>query len=351
MGIGLMRRGRDPRVDGFHRHAGTRRRPEPSRPVPGRGVGRGLATGSCSTPRRPNSASRSRRPGCVPMHLRCLAELASHPDVDVVLNAVVGFAGLPATLAALEHGKRLALANKESLIAGGPVVAAVRGARERRDRPRRQRALRASTSASGRGGRPRCAASSSPPAAAPSAAAPASSSRRVTVTDALAPSHVGHGRQDHHRLLDAHEQGARGHRGPRAVRRRPSTRSTWWCTRSRSCTAWSSSSTARRSPSSRCPTCACPIGLALGAPDRLPEAFGAIDWTAVAQLTFETPDLAAFPCLRLAFAAGRAGGGAPAVLERRQRGRGRGVPRRPDPVDGHRRGRRPRCSMPAPGTS
>ena len=42
---------------------------------------------------------------------------------DVVLNAVVGFAGLPVTLAALEAGRRLALANKESLIAGGPVVA------------------------------------------------------------------------------------------------------------------------------------------------------------------------------------------------------------------------------------
>ena len=55
-----------------------------------------------------------------------LTELASLPEVDVVLNAVVGFAGLPATLAALEHGKRLALANKESLIAGGPVVAAAR---------------------------------------------------------------------------------------------------------------------------------------------------------------------------------------------------------------------------------
>src|SRR2546429_192816 len=55
-----------------------------------------------------------------------LAELAALPEADVVLNAVVGFAGLPATLAALEHGKRLALANKESLIAGGPVVAAVR---------------------------------------------------------------------------------------------------------------------------------------------------------------------------------------------------------------------------------
>jgi len=41
---------------------------------------------------------------------------------DVVLNAVVGFAGLPVTMAALESGKRLALANKESLIAGAPVV-------------------------------------------------------------------------------------------------------------------------------------------------------------------------------------------------------------------------------------
>ena len=57
-----------------------------------------------------------------------LAELAAHPDADVVLNAVVGFAGLPATLAALEAGKRLALANKESLIAAGPVVAKARAA-------------------------------------------------------------------------------------------------------------------------------------------------------------------------------------------------------------------------------
>ena len=43
-------------------------------------------------------------------------------DADVVLNGVVGFAGLGVTLAALESGARLALANKESLIAGGPVV-------------------------------------------------------------------------------------------------------------------------------------------------------------------------------------------------------------------------------------
>ena len=41
---------------------------------------------------------------------------------DIVVNAIVGFAGLPVTIAALSEGKTLALANKESLIAGGPVV-------------------------------------------------------------------------------------------------------------------------------------------------------------------------------------------------------------------------------------
>src|SRR5271156_5175541 len=48
--------------------------------------------------------------------------VAAARSADVVLNAVVGFAGLPVTMAALESGKRLALANKESLIAGAPVV-------------------------------------------------------------------------------------------------------------------------------------------------------------------------------------------------------------------------------------
>src|SRR4029079_16317749 len=57
-----------------------------------------------------------------------LGELAAHPDADVVLNAVVGFAGLPATIGALEAGKRLGLAKKESLIAAGPVVAKARAA-------------------------------------------------------------------------------------------------------------------------------------------------------------------------------------------------------------------------------
>ncbi len=51
-----------------------------------------------------------------------LPHLASLPEADTVLNAVVGSAGLEASLAALEAGKTLALANKESLVAGGPLI-------------------------------------------------------------------------------------------------------------------------------------------------------------------------------------------------------------------------------------
>ena len=51
-------------------------------------------------------------------------ELLERAKPDVVLNAVVGFAGLPATLWALERGIDLALANKESLVAAGELATA-----------------------------------------------------------------------------------------------------------------------------------------------------------------------------------------------------------------------------------
>lgn len=60
-----------------------------------------------------------------------LAEVAAAPEVDVVLAAIVGSAGLQSTWAALEAGKTVALANKETLVAAGSLVtriAAVRGA-------------------------------------------------------------------------------------------------------------------------------------------------------------------------------------------------------------------------------
>lgn len=53
-----------------------------------------------------------------------LAQLCALDGVDLVLNAIVGSAGLAATLATLENHKTLALANKESLVAAGPLVRA-----------------------------------------------------------------------------------------------------------------------------------------------------------------------------------------------------------------------------------
>jgi len=55
-----------------------------------------------------------------------LTALLDESEPDVVLNAVVGFAGLPATLWALERGVTLALANKESLVAAGDLALAAR---------------------------------------------------------------------------------------------------------------------------------------------------------------------------------------------------------------------------------
>jgi 1-deoxy-D-xylulose-5-phosphate reductoisomerase len=53
-----------------------------------------------------------------------LISAATRDDVDIVLNAIVGAAGLDATLAALESGKRVALANKETLVIAGDLVRA-----------------------------------------------------------------------------------------------------------------------------------------------------------------------------------------------------------------------------------
>ncbi len=59
----------------------------------------------------------------IPSGPEVLVEAATHPEVDVVVNAVVGAAGLDATLAALRAGKRVALANKETLVMAGDLVA------------------------------------------------------------------------------------------------------------------------------------------------------------------------------------------------------------------------------------
>lgn len=55
--------------------------------------------------------------------VECLVDASTLPHADIVLNAIVGAAGLDATLAALKAGKRVALANKETLVVAGALAA------------------------------------------------------------------------------------------------------------------------------------------------------------------------------------------------------------------------------------
>lgn len=55
-------------------------------------------------------------------HKSALEVLSSLPQADIILNAVVGAAGLKATATALRAGKKVALANKESMVASGPIL-------------------------------------------------------------------------------------------------------------------------------------------------------------------------------------------------------------------------------------
>jgi 1-deoxy-D-xylulose-5-phosphate reductoisomerase len=65
-----------------------------------------------------------RQAGCPTQVLageRALSDIAAHPDVDTVMAAIVGAAGLPSSLAAARAGKRILLANKEALVMSGPL--------------------------------------------------------------------------------------------------------------------------------------------------------------------------------------------------------------------------------------
>ena len=71
-----------------------------------------------------SSASGNQHTACTQRHFgnEGLLKLASSPEVDIVVAAIVGSAGLESALEAVRHGKTLALANKEALIVAGPVL-------------------------------------------------------------------------------------------------------------------------------------------------------------------------------------------------------------------------------------
>ena len=240
-----------------------------------------------------------------------LAQIAACGEVAV--NAVVGFAGLPVTLAALGAGRRLALANKESLIAGGPVVQRVWKSTPGADivpvdsehcavhqclqGASRESVRRIVLTASGGPFRGRTRADLAD----------------VTVDDALAHPTWRMGPKitvDSSTLMnkgleviEAHELFGLGYERIDVIVHPQSVVHSMVETTDGATLAQLS-----------LPDMRLPIGYALSYPRRLSTPFGAIDWARLNRLEFEPPDRVAFPCLDLAYQAGRAGGTAPACL-------------------------------------
>ena len=239
-----------------------------------------------------------------------LAEAAT--TADVVLNAVVGFAGLPVTLAALEAGKRLALANKESLIAAGPVV----------QKARRTPGAELVPVDSEHGAIHQCLRAGHATEVAklvltasggPFRGRSRDELANVTIKEALAHPTWNMGPKitvDSSTLMnkgleviEAHELFGIGYDDIDVVVHPQSIVHSMVTFRDGSTIAQLSD-----------PDMRLPIGYAMGMPDRLPTPFGALDWAVTRTLHFEAPDRDAFPALDLAYAAGRRGGVAPTWL-------------------------------------
>jgi 1-deoxy-D-xylulose-5-phosphate reductoisomerase len=239
-----------------------------------------------------------------------LAEISR--EADVVLNAVVGFAGLPVTMAALLAGRRLALANKQSLIAAGPVVQQARATPGAEIVPvdsehsAIHQCLRAGRLAEVR----RIVLTAS---GGPFRGRRAEDLLDVTVEEALAHPTWNMGPQntiDSSTLLnkgleviEAHELFGVGYDDVDVVVHPQSI--------VHSMVEFTDGATVAQLSN---PDMRLPIGYALAYPERSTVPFGALDWSMARSLDFEPPDVDAFPCLALAYQAGRMGGTAPACL-------------------------------------
>lgn len=235
---------------------------------------------------------------------------------DVCVNGVVGFAGLQLTLATIEAGSRLALANKESLIAGGPVVQAALarpGAGHIVPVDSEHGAIHQCLSANASGDPSRVARIVLTASGGPFRGRTRDDLRSVTVDDALAHPTWSMGPKitvDSSTLMnkgleviEAHELFGVGYDAIEVVVHPQSI--------VHSMVEMSDGSTIAQMS---LPDMRLPIGYALAWPDRIGTPFGRIDWATCGRLDFEPPDREAFPCLDLAYRAGRSGGLTPALL-------------------------------------
>ncbi|WP_229789553.1 1-deoxy-D-xylulose-5-phosphate reductoisomerase [Pilimelia terevasa] len=238
-----------------------------------------------------------------------MTELAGWP-ADLVLNGVVGSLGLAPTLAALRAGATLALANKESLVAGGPLV---RAALRRPDQIVPVDSEHSALAQCLRGGR----AAEVRRLVLTASGGPFRGRGRAALADVTVAQALAHPTWDMGpvvtlnsatlvnkslEVIEAHELFGTPYDDIAVVVHPQSV--------VHSMVEFADGSTlAQASP----PDMRLPIALALGWPDRVPDAAAAVDWTAAHTWEFAPLDDAAFPAVRLAMAAGREGRCRPAI--------------------------------------
>ena len=237
-------------------------------------------------------------------------------EADVVVNAVVGFAGLPVTIGALEAGARLALANKESLVAAAPLVAAARqtsgaqivpvdsehcaiyqclvGASAAPGHPDVRRLLLTASGGPFRGWNHDLLAQVT---RADALRHPTWSMGEKITVDSSTLMNKGLEVLEASALFGVEAQRVEVVVHPQSI--------------VHSMVEYVDGSVLAQL--SR-PDMRLPIAYCLGLPERLDHAWGAMDFTAGFALTFEAPDREAFPALDLAYEAARLGGAAPAWL-------------------------------------
>jgi 1-deoxy-D-xylulose-5-phosphate reductoisomerase len=236
-------------------------------------------------------------------------ELAGWPTADVVLNGMTGSIGLAPTLAALDAGHTLALANKESLVAGGPLVT-------ERAKPGQIVPVDSEHSALAqclRGGR----AEEVRRLVLTASGGPFRGRRRGELTDVTPAQALAHPTWDMGpvvtinsatlvnkglEVIEAHFLFSIPYDDIDVVVHPQSV--------VHSMVEFTDGSTlAQASP----PDMRLPIALALGWPDRIPQAAAPVEWRQPTSWDFEPLDRAAFPAVDLARTVGRRGGVAPAV--------------------------------------
>ena len=254
-----------------------------------------------------------RLPGGVELLAGPDALAAAATTADTVINGVVGFAGLPVTLAALEAGKRLGLANKESLIAAGPVVQRARSTPGAaivpvdsehcavhqclRANDRREQVSSIVLTASGGPFRGRSRAELEAVSVADALAHPTWQMGPKITIDSSTLMNKGLEVIEAHELFGADYDQIEVVVHPQSI--------------VHSMVTYCDGATVAQLSEPDMRLC---IGYALAYPDRLDVAFGAIDWSELGRLDFEPPDRDAFGCIDLAYEAGRAAETAPAWL-------------------------------------